>query len=105
VIFQLIPEDKLQASVAKVEELARPPEDDYYPELLKRVESRRDIIPCPSLLNLGVQLSLHPASDVLSFRFCSCVYNRGSFHELLEGFLVSNCYDWHQHDVNVPSHH
>jgi len=50
------------------------------------VESRRDIIPCPSLLNLGVQLSLHPASDVLSFRFCSCEYNRGSFHELLEGF-------------------
>jgi hypothetical protein len=24
---------------------------------------------------------------------------------LLEGFLVSNCYDWHQHDVDVPSHH
>jgi len=69
------------------------------------VESRRDIIPCPSLLNLGVRLSPHPASDILSFRFCSYGYNRGSFHELLEGFLVSNCYDWHQHDVNVPSHH
>ena len=69
------------------------------------VESRAGTIPRPSLLNLGVQLSLHPASDVLSFRFCSCEYNRGSFHELLEGFLVSNCYDWHQHDVDVPSHH
>jgi hypothetical protein len=50
------------------------------------VESRAGIIPRPSLLNLGVQLSLHPASDVLSFRFCSCVCNRGSFRGLLEGF-------------------
>jgi len=50
------------------------------------VESRRDIIPCPSLLDPGVRLSPHPAPDVLSFRFCSCVCNRGSFHEWLEGF-------------------
>jgi hypothetical protein len=50
------------------------------------VESRAGTIPRPSLLNLGVQLSLHPASDVLSFRFCSCVCNRGSFREWLEGF-------------------
>ena len=33
------------------------------------VESRAGIIPRPSLLNLGVQLSLHPASDVLTFAF------------------------------------
>jgi TnpA family transposase len=45
VIFQLIPEDKLQASVAKVEELARPPEDDYYPELLKRWTIVRRFLP------------------------------------------------------------
>ncbi|MBN3872470.1 hypothetical protein [Nostoc sp. JL33] len=31
------------------------------------VESREDIIPRPSQLNLGVRLSPHPASDVLSF--------------------------------------
>ncbi|MBD1942487.1 hypothetical protein H6F50_08985 [Coleofasciculus sp. FACHB-712] len=29
------------------------------------LESRGDIIPRPSLLNLGVQLSSHPASDIL----------------------------------------
>ncbi len=46
-----------------------------------QVESREDIIPRPSHLNLGVRLSPHPASDVLSFRFCSCEYNRGNFRE------------------------
>ena len=51
-----------------------------------RVESRGNIISRPSLLNLGVRLSPHPASDVLSFRFCSCEYNRGSFREWLEDF-------------------
>ena len=45
------------------------------------VESKAGIIPRSSLLNLGVRLSPHPASDVLSFRVCSCEYNRGSFHE------------------------
>ncbi|MTJ43064.1 hypothetical protein FJR39_07425 [Dolichospermum flos-aquae UHCC 0037] len=50
------------------------------------VESRGNIISRPSLLNLGVRLSPHPASDVLSLRFCSCVCNRGSFRGLLEGF-------------------
>ncbi|MHC5937375.1 hypothetical protein [Nostoc sp.] len=32
-----------------------------------RVESMEDIIPRTSELNLGVRLSPHPASDVLSF--------------------------------------
>jgi hypothetical protein len=50
------------------------------------VESKAGIIPRSSLLNLGVQLSPHPASDVLSFRVCSCEYNRGSFRVWLEGF-------------------
>ncbi|WP_236721401.1 HPP family protein [Trichormus sp. NMC-1] len=56
------------------------------------VESREDIAPRPSQLNLGVRLSSHPASDVLSFGACSCVCNRGSFHEWLEGFYFSNFY-------------
>ena len=69
------------------------------------VESRGNIISRPSLLNLSVRLSPHSASDVLSFRICSCVCNRGSFHELLEGFWVYHSYGFHLYDVNVPSHH
>ncbi|MBS3029307.1 MAG: SBBP repeat-containing protein [Dolichospermum sp. DET50] len=56
------------------------------PGIFTLVESKAGIIPRSSLLNLGVRLSPHPASDVLNFRFCSCEYSRGSFHELLEGF-------------------
>ncbi|MEH2292707.1 hypothetical protein [Nostoc sp.] len=48
------------------------------------VESIADIIPRTSQLNLDVRLSSHPASDVLSLRFCSCVCNRGNSHELLQ---------------------
>jgi len=72
---------------------------------IRLVESREDIIPRPSHLNLGVRLSPHPASDVLSFRFCSCVYNHGSFRVLLEGFYFSSSYDFHLHGVDVPFHH
>lgn len=50
VVFQRIPQDQLQASVAKVEELARPTEDDYYPELLKRWTHVRRFL--PSLLRI-----------------------------------------------------
>jgi len=50
------------------------------------VESRGNIISRPSQLDPDVPLSRHPAPDVLSFRVCSCEYNRGSFRELLEGF-------------------
>ena len=49
------------------------------------VESMGDTIPRTSQLDLGVRVSPHPAPDVLSFRFCSCVDNRGSFREPLEG--------------------
>ncbi|MEA5516760.1 Tn3 family transposase, partial [Nodularia sp. UHCC 0506] len=45
VVFQSISQEKLQASVEKVEELARPPEDDYYPELLKRWTQVRRFLP------------------------------------------------------------
>jgi hypothetical protein len=50
------------------------------------VESRGNIISRPSLLDPCVPVSVYTAPDVLSFRFCSCEYNRGSFRELLEGF-------------------
>ena len=40
--------------------------------------------PRPSHLDLDVRVSVHPAPDVLSFRFCSCGRSHGSFHELLE---------------------
>ncbi|AFZ00606.1 Tn3 family transposase [Calothrix sp. PCC 6303] len=45
VVFQRIPQEKLQSAVTKVEELARPPEDDYYPELLKRWAHVRRFLP------------------------------------------------------------
>ena len=63
-----------------------------------------DIIPRTSQLDLGVRLSPHPAPDVLSFRFCSCVDNRGSFREPLEGCLFSNYCGDHLHDADVPFH-
>ena len=54
------------------------------------VESREGITPRPSLLNLDVQLSPHPVSDVLSFRFCSCGCSHDSFHGWLEGCFSSS---------------
>ena len=56
-----------------------------------------------SLFNLGVQVSLHPAFDVLSFRVCSCVCSYGMTHVLLRGFAISSCYDFRLHDVDVLS--
>ena len=45
------------------------------------LESRGSIVSRPSLLNLDVKLSLHPASDsVRLFAFCSCEHNRGMTH-------------------------
>jgi hypothetical protein len=41
------------------------------------VESRGDIIPRPSQLDLGVLVSPHRAPDVLGLRLCSCGDNRG----------------------------
>ena len=45
VIFQHISQEQLQSAMAKVEEIARPPEDDYYPELLKRWGHVRRFLP------------------------------------------------------------
>ena len=67
--------------------------------------SREAIMPRPSLLDLDVRLSPHPAPDVLSRNFCSCGDNRGSFRVRLEGSLVSSFYGSHLHDVGVPFRH
>ena len=40
--------------------------------MLRLVESREAIKPRPSLLDLDVPLSVHPAPDILSLRVCSC---------------------------------
>ncbi|MBC6434209.1 hypothetical protein FM036_27760 [Nostoc sp. HG1] len=37
------------------------------------------IISRTSQLDPDVPISVHPAPDVLSLRFCSCVCNRGNF--------------------------
>ena len=68
-------------------------------------ESMRGIIPGTSQLNPDVRVSPHPASDILSFRFCSCGCNRGSFDESLEGYFSSSCYGFHRHDEDVSSRH
>jgi hypothetical protein len=61
------------------------------------VESMGDIIPRTSQLNLGVRLSPHPASDVLSLRFCSCGYNRENSHELLLDYSFSSWHDFRRY--------
>jgi hypothetical protein len=68
------------------------------------VESRWDIIPSPSLLDLDVPISVHPAPDILNFRFCSCGCNRDRTRVLLPDYSVSNYHDFHLHDVDVLSH-
>lgn len=44
-VFQRIPKPQLALAVAKVEELARPPEDNYYQELLERWRAIRRFLP------------------------------------------------------------
>ena len=69
------------------------------------VESIPGIIRGTSLLNLGVRLSPHPASDVLSLRFCSCVCNRDNSHELLLDYFSSNWHDFRRCGVGEPFPH
>ncbi len=57
-----------------------------------------------SQLEPDVLVSPHPAPDILSFRFASCGYNRGSFREPLEGCLFSNYCGNHPHGVDEPFH-
>ena len=51
-----------------------------YLKVFTLLESKEAIIPRPSLLDLDVHISMHPAPDILSLRFCSCGYNRGKIH-------------------------
>ena len=67
------------------------------------VESREVIKPRPSLLDLGVRLSPHPAPDILSFRFCSCVEIGDMIDVLLQDSSYSNSGDFRLHDVDVLS--
>ncbi|MHC5748921.1 MAG: hypothetical protein ACYTXT_45245, partial [Nostoc sp.] len=54
------------------------------------LESMAGIIQRTSLLNLGVRLSPHPASDILRvLPFCPCGYNRDRTHAQQSGFWVS----------------
>jgi hypothetical protein len=69
------------------------------------VESMPGIIRGTSQLNLGVRLSPHPASDVLSLRFCSCVCNRGNSHELLQDYFSSSWRDFRRCDAGEPVPH
>ncbi len=62
-------------------------------------------MPRPSLFNLGVQVSPHPAFDVLSFRFCSCGGTGGSFGGRLLNCPSSSCCDFHLYDADVLSRH
>ena len=62
-------------------------------------------MPRPSLLNLDVRVSVHPASDVLSFRFCSCGGIGGSFRARLEGYFASSYYGFHLYGGDVLFHH
>lgn len=75
------------------------------PAQLARVESREAIMPRPSLLDLDMRLSVHPAPDVLSFRFCSCDGVWGNSGEQLEDCFSSSCYDFHLRGVVVLSRH
>jgi hypothetical protein len=88
------------------------------------VESREAIMPRPSLLDLDVPLSVHPAPDILSLRFCSCevqidrvrifrrfypccsyAHNRDKIHVLLLDSFCPNYRGFHLHDVDVPFLH
>ena len=73
-------------------------------KLMQMFESRGDIIPRPSHLDLDVPISVHPAPDVLSFRFCSCGDSHDNFHGWLEGYFSSSYCGFHLRDV-VESFH
>ena len=64
------------------------------------LESRAGIIQRPSLLNLGVRLSPHPASD--SIRQCLCPYghNRGMTHVEPPDYCFSSCGDFHPYGAD-----
>ena len=74
----------------------------FLPKLIScLLGSREAIKPRPSLLELDVPVSVHPAPDILSLRFCSCVCNHGNFHVLPQGCYASNYHDFRLHGVDV----
>ena len=63
------------------------------------------IISRTSQLDPDVPISVHPAPDVLSLRFCSCVCNRGNSRELLQDYFSSSWRDFRRCDVGEPVPH
>jgi len=57
-----------------------------------------------SLFNLGVQFSLHPAFDVLSYRDCPCANSRGNSRVLPLDFASSSSRGFHLYDGDEPVH-
>jgi hypothetical protein len=53
-------------------------------------------MPRPSQLDPDVPVSVHPAPDVLGFRFCSCGCGRDKIRGLLEGYFSSSYYGCHR---------
>jgi hypothetical protein len=68
------------------------------------LESRGSIISRPSLLDLGVRFSSHPAPDILNLRFCPCGCNRGMIHVLLQGCSAFDCCDYRLRGVDGLFH-
>ena len=85
------------------------------------VESRKAIIPRPSHLDLDVPISVHPAPDILSLRFCLCkaqihmvrvllqlylcysyARNRDKIRVLLLDSFCPNYRGFHPRDADVP---
>ncbi len=54
------------------------------------LESMGGIILRTSLFDLDVPVSVYPALDILSLRFCPCGYNRDRIRVQQLDFLVSN---------------
>ncbi|MBH8576386.1 hypothetical protein I8752_34775 [Nostocaceae cyanobacterium CENA369] len=61
-------------------------------------------MPRTSHLNLGVRVSPHPASDVLTLRFCSCAGKYGNFGGLPLDFLFPSWYGSRHCDVDERVH-
>jgi hypothetical protein len=54
-----------------------------------------------SQLDPCVPISVYTAPDILRLLFCSCGYNRGRIHELLQDCSASNYHDFHLHGADV----
>jgi hypothetical protein len=68
---------------------------------LGRVRSMGVIKLRTSQLDPCVPISVYTAPDILRLLFCSCGYNRGRIHELLQDCSASNYHDFHLHGADV----